>query len=54
MTQFPLKINFRKLPKDPNMFEFTIATPALRSQFILPRQAVNNLRGAIEKALLDK
>ena len=54
MSKIPLELYIRKVPKDPNVFEFTISTPALRTQFRLPREMVNKLRGLIEKALLDK
>ena len=49
-----MRISFRKVPKDPNMFEFTIATPLLRAQFRLPRGIVNNLRVDLERALTNK
>lgn len=54
MAEFPMKVGIRKVPKNPNMFEFTISTPTLRSQFILPRGMVNKLRIALEKALVGK
>jgi len=54
MAEFRMKVDIRKLQKDPNMFEFTIATPMLRSQFRLPRPLVNQLRILIEKALVSK
>ena len=49
-----MKVDIRKVPKNPDMFEFTISTPTLRSQFILPREMVNKLRIALEKALVSK
>jgi len=54
MAEFSMKVNIRKLANDPNMFEFTIATQMLRSQFRLPRPVVNQLRILIEKALVGK
>ena len=54
MAQFGMKVAIRKIPKDPDMFEFMIATPVLKSQFVLPRAMVNKLRILIEKALINK
>lgn len=54
MADMKMQVNIRKLPKDPNVFEFTIATPVLRTQFRLPRNLVNQLRILIEKALTSK
>ncbi len=54
MPEFRMKVNIRRLVGDPNMFEFTISTPMLRSQFRLPRHVVNQLRILIEKALISK
>ena len=54
MADMKMEVGVRKVPGNPNMFEFTIATPMLRSQFRLPRAMVNKLRGIIEKALVDK
>jgi hypothetical protein len=53
MSKFPMKINIRKIPKQPNLFEFTVSTPILRSQFRLPREKVNELRILIERILTD-
>lgn len=54
MAEFSMKLNIRKLPNNPNMFEFTISTPMLRTQFRLPRQMVNQLRILIERVLVNK
>ena len=54
MAEFRMKVDIRKLPSNPDMFEFTISTAILRSQFRLPRQKVNQLRILIEKALISK
>lgn len=54
MDKFNMSVSVRKIPKNPNMFEFSIITPSLRSQFLLPREMVNKLRGIIEKALTEK
>jgi hypothetical protein len=49
-----MQLNFRQVPNDPNMFEFVITTPMLRSQFLIPRTIVNQLRVDLEKALINK
>ena len=54
MGKVGMKVNIRRLENDPNMFEFTFSTPILRSQFLLPREMVNQLRILIEKALVSK
>ena len=54
MAEVRLNVSVRKLANNPNMFEFTISTPVLRSQFRLPRPMVNKLRIMLEKALVDK
>jgi len=54
MPEVSMNVNIRKVPKNSNVFEFTITTPTLRSQFILPREMVNKLRVLIEKALTQK
>ncbi len=51
---FKMNMSFRKIPKDPNVFEFTISTPLLRAQFRLPRAIVNRLRVDLERALIQK
>ncbi|MDP8263934.1 MAG: hypothetical protein P9M12_00450 [Candidatus Aceula lacicola] len=51
MAQLPMNVNIQKVPDNPNLFEFTISTPALRTQFRLPRSVVNQLRILIEKVL---
>ena len=48
-----MRFGFRKLANDPNMFEFTIATPLLRAQFRLPKAVVNKLRVDLERAITD-
>ncbi len=53
MAEFSMKLNIRKLKNNPNVFEFTISTPTLRSQFRLPRPLVNQLRILIERALVS-
>ena len=47
-----MRLNFRKVPNNQNMFEFTITTPLLRCQFRVPRAIINQLRVDLEKALL--
>jgi len=54
MAGFSMNVSIRKLPNNPNLFEFTITTPALRSQFRLPRALVNKLRILIERVLISK
>lgn len=54
MSEVSMNVNISKVPKNPNVFEFTITTPTLRSQFLLPRSMVNKLRILIEKALVNK
>jgi hypothetical protein len=54
MPDIPVNVTIRKAAHDPDIFEFTIATPVLRSQFRIPRQVVNKLRIMIEKALVNK
>ena len=54
MTTVPMNVNIRKIPQDKDHFEFTISTPSLRSQFIIPRPVLNELRIIIEKVLIDK
>ena len=54
MMKVDMKIDIRRLPTNRDMFEFTIATSTLRSQFIIPRSKLNQLRILIEKALTKK
>ena len=48
-----MELNFRKVPEDQNMFEFTVTSPMLRCQFRIPRDIINKLRVDMEKALLN-
>ena len=54
MVKISMNVNISKVPKNPDMFEFTISTPTLRSQFRLPRVMVNKMRVLIEKVLITK
>lgn len=54
MSKIPVRFNIRKVANNPDLFEFTVATPALRSQFRLPRAMLNQLRALIERALINK
>jgi len=54
MSKSAMKIDIRKIPNIPNLFEFTITTPLLRSQFRLPRSQVNQLRIMLEKVLVAR
>ena len=47
-------LSFRRVPNNPNMFEFTVTSSMLRAQFRLPRALVNQLRVSLEKALTKK
>jgi hypothetical protein len=49
-----MNINFRQVPGNPELFEFTITAAMLRSQFLIPRPIVNQLRVDLEKALVKK
>jgi hypothetical protein len=49
-----MRISFRRTPNNPNLFEFTITTPLLRSQFRIPRALVNQLRVDLEKVLTKR
>ncbi|MBD3263831.1 MAG: hypothetical protein GF375_01860 [Candidatus Omnitrophica bacterium] len=49
-----MNLNVRRVPKNPDLFEFTISAPLLRVQFHLPRNIVNELRISLEKLLLGK
>jgi hypothetical protein len=48
-----MQLNFRKVPEDPNLFEFTITSAMLRCQFRVPREVINKLRVDLERALLN-
>ncbi len=54
MARVPMKVDVRRVPQNRDVFEFTIATPMLRTQFRLPRKVVNQLRVLLEKALLER
>jgi len=54
IKDFPMNVAISKMKDNPNIFEFTITTPTLRSQFRLPRETVNELRILIEKVLTAK
>ena len=49
-----MKVSFRQLPHNADLFEFTISTPLLRSQFRVTRSIVNQLRVDLERALIKK
>ncbi|MFH1848464.1 MAG: hypothetical protein ABH825_04535 [Candidatus Omnitrophota bacterium] len=49
-----MNFNVRRVPDNPDLFEFTIAAPLLRAQFRLPRPLVNQLRVDLEKLLTKK
>lgn len=54
MEGIPMKVNIQKVPKNNDLFEFTIATPILRTQFRLPRHIVNEMRILIERVLVSQ
>jgi len=54
MAEMPMTVSIRRMPKNPDLFEFTFSTPVLRSQFRLPRELVNKLRIMLEQALTSK
>jgi hypothetical protein len=54
MKQAKMNVSIRRLPENADMFEFSITTPTLRSQFIITRAKLNKLRSLIEKALISK
>jgi len=51
---YHLRLGFRQISNNRNIFEFTISTPLLRVQFRIPRSAVNRLRVDLERALTKK
>ncbi len=54
MQKHQMKINVKKIAQSPDIFEFTISSPFLRTQFRLPRNQVNELRILLEKVLIEK
>ena len=54
MAKIPVKIDIRKIPNNPNIFEFTVGTPAIKTQFRIPRAVLNQLRILIERTLTQK
>lgn len=51
---FSMNVSIRRLDEDENMFEFMISTPTLKTQFLLPRPMVNQMRGLLEQVLIAK
>lgn len=49
-----MDVSIKRSGDNPDLFEFSITTQMLRSQFVLPRELVNKLRIAIEQALVAK
>jgi len=47
-----MNINLKHV-KDKDLFELQIVESRLRSHFLLSRKALNDLRGIIERALLE-
>jgi len=47
-----MNINIKHV-KEKDIFELQIIEPRLRAHFILSRKALNDLRGVIERALLE-
>ncbi|MDP8234463.1 MAG: hypothetical protein P9M06_06675 [Candidatus Saelkia tenebricola] len=54
MVKPVIKVAIRRVKDSPNMFEFVIITPFMKSQFILPREMLNKMRIAIERVLFSK
>ncbi|MFH1360777.1 MAG: hypothetical protein ABIJ41_07080 [Candidatus Omnitrophota bacterium] len=54
MNKAPMRIDVRRMPQIPDVFEFTITAEAIRSQFRLPRSQVNRLRALLEKVLIEQ
>ena len=54
MDKYSMQVAIRRLPNNPNVFEFSISTPTLRAQFRLPRDTLNELRIMIERALTNR
>ncbi len=54
MAQMPMKVDIQKVPNQKDLFEFTVATPLMRTQFRLPRNVVNQMRILIERVLIKK
>ena len=46
-----MQVALRRLKDHQNIFEFSISTPTLRTQFRVPRETLNDLRILIERAL---
>ena len=51
---FQMKLDFRRVPNNSNMFEFAITTPLLKAQFLIRRSIVNRLSVDLERALIKK
>jgi hypothetical protein len=47
-----MNVNLRYI-KDKDLFELQIIEARLRAHFLLSRKALNDLRGVIERGLLD-
>jgi len=54
MEGIHMKVDIKRLPNNRDLFEFSITTPILRTQFRLPRHVVNQMRILIERALVKK
>jgi len=54
VAKIDITVSIRKTSKNSDMFEFTVTTPIIKSQFVLPRVMLNKLRILIEKALVGK
>jgi hypothetical protein len=54
MDKYNMQVAIRRLSNHPNIFEFSISTPTLRTQFRVPRETLNELRILIERALTTK
>ncbi len=54
MDKFQMQLSLKKIPDNPDVFEFTISTPTLRAQFRVPRDTMNDLRILIERTLTGR
>jgi len=54
MDKYSMQVAIRRLNNHPDVFEFSISTPTLRTQFRVPRETLNELRILIERALTAK
>ncbi len=54
MQGIPMKVDIKRVENNPDLFDFIVATPVIKTQFCLPRNVVNQLRILIEKELVKE